>query len=331
VIAYRDQVALALRAVAVRSLTSYAWFGRSSRPLSPAVTSAFPPGTAREYLISRLEEELYLSFYSQGGPVPHQPREASSARRDQRFVEALSAANRGCGGWEPGWRVAAVEGPHLEVVRDGLRVRVRASECWPARGQRASARVSVRRPKEHRAASPGFYVALGDAQHVRNHDELEVRIYFNVTAVGAAQLVAVVTRLLNEAAVPFSLKVLDHPVGFSRCDAAVLYLANGDFGRAQEPLRAIVSACAPHLRGDVPAFAKRLAAGVAVGEHRPSLGASFGTSRCRLVAEGIVVAHERGATRLSDRLDAAARQFADRGLDLDMPYLVAGSVDDYAL
>jgi hypothetical protein len=331
VIAYREQVALALRAVAVRSPTSYAWFGHSSRLLSPAVTSAFAPGTAREYLITLLEDELYRSFYSQGGPLPHCPTETSPARPDPGFVAALSAANSGCGGWQGGWRVEAVEGLYLQIVRDGLRVRVPASECRPACGERTPVRVSVRRPKEDRAVSPGFYVALGDAEHVSNGDELEVRIYFNLTAAGAARLVAIATRLLNEAAVPFSLKVLDLPASFSRCDAAVLYLADGDFGRVQGPLRAITSACAPHLRGDVPAFAKPLAAGVAVGEHRPSLGASFGTGRCRLVAEGIVAAHEHGAARLSDRLDAVARQFAERGLDLDVPYLVAGSVDGYAL
>jgi hypothetical protein len=191
--------------------------------------------------------------------------------------------------------------------------------------------VSVRRPKEHRAASPGHYIAVGDADRASDPDAIEVRVYFNLMAVGAARLVAIATRLLNDAAVPFSLKVPDHPAGFSRCDAAVLYLRDGDFVRVRGLLRECASACASHLRGAVPPFTKRLAAGIAVGEHRPSFGASFGTSRCRLLAEGVVVAHELGATRPSDRLDAVARQFAEHRLDLDMPYLVAGSADRYAL
>jgi hypothetical protein len=331
VISYREQVALALQAVAVRSATSYSWFGRGSRPLPRALTSAFPPGVARDYLIALIEEELYRSFYSQGEPVPRRPRETSRARSDPAFVETLSAANRGRGGWEAGWRVEAVAGPTLQLTRDGLRVGVRASECRLLHGERTGAWVSVRRLKEHRAASPGFYIALGDAPHNSSDDELEVRVYFNLTAAGAARLVAIVTHLLNAAAIAFNLKVLDHPVSFSRCDAAVLYLYEDDFDRVQPFLRAIAMACSAYLRGGAPAFAKPLAAGVAVGEHRPSLGTSFGTSRCQLVAEGIVVAHERGATRLCDRLNIVAQRFADRGIDLDVPYLLPGSADRYTL
>jgi hypothetical protein len=54
-------------------------------------------------------------------------------------------------------------------------------------------------------------------------------------------------------------------------------------------------------------------------------------SRCRLIAEGIVAAHERGASRLCDRLDAVAHRFAESGLDLDVPYLAPGSSDSYEL
>jgi hypothetical protein len=192
--------------------------------------------------------------------------------------------------------------------------------------------VCLRRPKELCATSPGFYIALGDAALALGREDIEVRVYFNVTAGGARPLVASCTRLLNDAQIPFSLKILDHPSGFTRCDAAVLYLEHGGFDRARGPLSGIASACAPHLRGEPPAFTKPLAPGVSVGEHRPSLGASFGTSRCRLVAEGIVAAHERGEGRLADRVDAVARRFADQGLDVEVPYLLApGSSGRYAL
>jgi hypothetical protein len=331
VISYREQAALALRAVAVRSPTSYAWFGHASRPLPLAVRSALSAGAAREFLIAGLAEELYRSFYSPGAPVPHRPRERSSARSDPGFVNALSAANGGSGGWQPGWRVEAVEGPTLQLVRNQLGVRAGASECRWAGGDGRPAHVSVRRPKEHRAASPGHYIAVGDADQADDPDAIEVRLYFNLMAAGAARLVAIATRLLNDEAVPFSLKILDHPASFSRCDAAVLYLRDGDFVRVQGLLRECASACVSHLRGEVPPFTKRLTAGIGVGEHRPSFGASFGTSRCRVLAEGIVVAHEHGATRLSDRLDHVAGRFAERRLNLDVPYLVAGSTDRYAL
>ena len=56
-------------------------------------------------------------------------------------------------------------------------------------------------------------------------------------------LVAVCTRLLNEARIPFELKVVDDPGSFPRCDAAVLYLDDGRFERARDSLRTIVSRC----------------------------------------------------------------------------------------
>jgi hypothetical protein len=331
-IPFREQVALALPAVAVRSATSYAWFGCPSRPLPRAVASAFPPGAEREYLIARIEQELYRSFYTQSRAMPYRPGNVAPGNPDAVFVQALSTANTGRGGWDAGWRVESVEGTDLQVARRGLRVRVRSLDCGPPQVPRVpGALVSVRRDKEHRSVSPGFYFALGDAEQLTGRDEVEVRVYFHVTAAGAAPLIAIATRLLNRAAIPFSLKVLDHPARFSRCDAAVLYLRDGDFSRLRGALRVIVSTCASHMRVDVPAFTRPLAPGVAVGEHLPRHGASFGTSRCRFVAEGIVAAHERKRNRLADRLDAVARQFAARGLDLDAPYLVRSPVDHYVL
>jgi HopA1 effector protein family len=325
---YRDQLAQALRAVAVTSPTSYSWFGRRSRPLPEAVRAALGADTAREYLIGLLEHELYRSFYTQGRPVPESM--IDSTRADLEFVDALSRANTGVGGWEPGWRVEALEHRFLVVTRNGLRVRVHAADCGPpGAGHEPGAAVTVRRPKELRAASPGFYTALGDTEITARREYSEVRVYFNVRAEGAAALVAACTRLLNQAKVPFDLKVIDRPAGFLRCDAAVLYLTDDAFERARESLRTITSACANHLVGDPPAFTKPLRRGVAVGEHRPHLGASFGSTRCRLVAEGIVAAYETGVRRLSDRVDAVARCFALKELDIDFPYLEPGSTDRY--
>jgi hypothetical protein len=331
VIGYREQVESALRAVAVTSSTSYAWFGRRSRPLPRAVTSALVPDSAREYLIDGLQNELYRSFYTHGRPVPR-GRKGVPGRPDQALVEALSRANSGTGGWQPGWRVERVERGTVQVVRKGVHARVPVSDCRGVdRGCVAGAIVSVRRPKEVVGGSPGFYTAVGDTAGSAGHDRIEVRVYFNVRAEGATPLVAVCTRLLNEATIPFDLKVIDDPGSFPRCDAAVLYLDNGGFERVRESLRTIISTCAPHLHGEPPAFAKPLAPGVAVGEHRPSLGRSFGTSRCRLVAEGIVAAHDRGARRLPDRMDAVAGRFAKHGLDIEVPYLAPGSAARYEL
>jgi HopA1 effector protein family len=330
-ITYREQVESALRAVTVTSPTSYAWFGRQSRPLPRAVASALAPDSARQILIDGLKNELYRSFYTQGRPVPLSTNGVPGPP-DHAFVKALSRANSGMGGWQQGWRVERVQSGTVLVVRDGLRVRVPVSDCRGGdRACIADGLVSIRRPKEMIAGSPGFYTALGNTEPTAGSAGVEVRLYFNVCAEGATPLVAMCTRLLNEARVPFDLKVIGDPWSFPRGDAAVLYVDNGDFQRLRKLLWTIVSTCDPHLHGAPPAFAKPLARGVAVGEHSPSLGPSFGTSRCRLVAEGIVAAYESGARQLAARIDAVARRFAMDGLDIESPYLAPGSDGHYEL
>jgi HopA1 effector protein family len=325
---YREQVALALRAAGVSSTGSYSWYGRRSRVHPVGVRTPEPNGATRAQLVRELQGVLYRSFYTQGRPVPVSRLAGAGSRADPAFVDALSRSNSGRGGWQSGWRVERVGPRSLVVVApDGLRVRVGAAECRPEGGRA----VAVRRPREHRYMSPGFYTAFGDAVPSVAADDVEVRVYFNITASGAAPVVACCTDLLNRAGVPFVLKVLDNPAGFTRCDAAVLYVREQDFDHARGPLRAIVVVCATYLRAHVPAFTKPLADGVAVGEHRGDLGASFGSCRCRLVAEAIVDAHERRSTGLADRLEAVARRFTGIGLDLRVPYLVPRSVDRYVL
>jgi hypothetical protein len=295
------------------------------------VAATLAPDSARAFLIGGLQDELYRSFYTQGRPVPAGTK-GVPGRPDQALVEALSRANYGSGGWQPGWQVEVVERDTVLAVRDRLHVRVPISECRaPDDDYGAGAPLSIRRPKELLAGSPGFYTALGDTEPTAGHNGIELRVYFNISATGAARLVAVCTSLLNETRISFGLKVVDHPAGYARSDAAVLYLDNGDFERMRESLRAIVSTCAPDLCGEPPAFAQPLAPGVAVGEHSLNLGPSFGTSRCRLVAEGIVAADDSGARRLPDRFEAVARRFVYHGLDIDAPYLAPGSAGHYEL
>ena len=328
---YREQIAQASRAVAITSSTSYAWFGRRSPPLPRPVRSALTADAARAYLVGLLERELYRSFYTQGIPVPRTPGgETGWARPDRSFVAALSEANTGAGAWEPGWRLAAVEHQSALVTRNGVSVRVQASDCRPVpSGSAAVGAVSLRRPKELRAVSPGFYTAVGDRGFLADPEDTEVRVYFNVTPEGALPLVGACTRQLNEEGVAFSLKVVDHRSGFLRCDPAVLYLDGRDFEEVRESIGAIASVCEQHLRPEAPAFAKPLIPGVALGEHRPRLGTSFGFSRCRLVAEGIVTARDSGAGTHSDPVDAVACRFAEQGLNIEYPYLAPGSADRY--
>jgi hypothetical protein len=56
---YRDQVAAALQAVAIRGPTRYAWLGRTSRPLPADLEAEMDDAARRTYLASCLGAELY--------------------------------------------------------------------------------------------------------------------------------------------------------------------------------------------------------------------------------------------------------------------------------
>jgi len=325
---YRDQVASALAALTLTG-TSYSWFGEPSPPLRHAVAATLSPAVVREHLLGRLTGELYGSFYTRGAPIPRHPHDTVPAKADPAFVAALSAANAGAGGWDRGWIVHAVGERSITVARDGLRVIVPARAAEPPDAE-LGAVVHLRRGNEQTGRAPGFYVALGDADWPAG-DDIELRVYLHVIAAGAALLVTNATRALNERAVPFTLKVVGHPAGYRRGDAAVLYLRRGDFGQARAVVRELVAVCGPYLRPVVPALTYPLAPGVAVAEHVPGHGDSFGASRCRLIAEGALEAHERGATTLIERVGAVGARFAVRELDLDVPYLAPRSWNGYEL
>jgi hypothetical protein len=330
---FRKQIADALRAVRVTSPTSFQWFGEPAAPLRRGVLSALSPSAARELLVTRLASELYESFFTHGAPTPRNAHGVDTGRSDPVFVAALSGANAGTGGWSDGWRVVDADDDLVVVQRDGPRLRSAPSDLRVVAGGAPApgAIVLARRPAELRAASPGFYIALGDVAGGRGPPAVEVRVYLHLTHTGAVPLIAAATRLLNDERVAFTLKVVDHPRRFRRCDAAVLYLEQGAFARARAPLRAVVAACAPHLRPATPPFTKRLAPGVGIGEHAPVLGPSFGTGRCRLLAQGIVDAAEQRLTPPEDRMDAVARRFARNGIDLDAAHLASPGRDVYVL
>ena len=116
------------------------------------------------------------------------------------------------------------------------------------------------------------------------------------------------------------MKVADHPARIDRCDAAVLYLPADRFQQVRAGLLEVAEGLGPRLRPAIPAFTLELTAGVGLAEDDGG-AKSFGTRRSELLASGIVRAHARGLTRISDRLDAVEERFGEDGVELGAPYL----------
>jgi hypothetical protein len=318
---YRDQVAAALDAVAIRGATQYAWLGRVSRPMPASLQAELSQRECHMYLTGCLREELYASFYCHGRPVSARWGEPQPAAADPWLERAISESNSGRGGWESGWTIERLLGDDAIVATPRLRTRIRTADCRPVDGAlRVGGRVSLRLPKGLPSLSPGFHTVIAEAETYGASYAGVVRVYWNVGRAGAPALVRALTSRLNGDEVPFRLKIADHPVRLDRCDAAVLYLRAEIFGALRDMLRDVAGALTTHLRRRVPAFTLALAPGVGLAED-DTAAESFGERRCGLLAEGIVRAHEQGVTTAKGRLEIVAARFAQDGVSIDAPYL----------
>jgi hypothetical protein len=316
---YREQVAEALDAVTVRGAAQYVWMGRTSRRLPAALLAAMDDGERRGFLVACLREELYASFYCHGRAVRARWGEPQPAVADRRLADALSEANCGRGGWQNGWTVEAIVGDEAIVARAGLRVRAALADCRAnGAGLAAGAPVALRVPKELPGLSPGFFTILGDAVDDEPSDAV-VRVYWNLGPARAPDLVRSLTTELNARAVPFRLKVLDHPLRFDRSDAAVLYLPAPRFAGVRDGLARVASSLERALGRHVPAFTRELAPGVGLAEDGGG-AISFGQRRCAPLAEAIVRAHDEGIRDREARIGLVAECFTRAGVRLEAPY-----------
>ena len=320
---YEAQLEQALAAIKVHSDLTHSWLGDRSPALPAPLRRRLPNAAKRAYVVQTLQTRLYASFYAYGHPVrtpPLPPQRGNSGK----FVQELSLANCGKGGWEGGWELRDIEGSQARIYRGGLLVSADLSACRGTEESdpRVGEAVEVKIGKELPAISPGFYLALGDAPG--RYPGPVVRIYWNVNPRNAVVLMRMATLALNEAEVPFHLKILDHPMAYGRCDAAVLYVPRRHWERLAWAIKDVCQSLS--LEQGVPAFTKRLAPGVGLAED-PETGDSFGLHRCLFLAEAVVEAESRpesAAAIACERLEAS-------GINIRNPYLSSGSDDVYEL
>jgi hypothetical protein len=329
---YLQQIEEAIRAVSFHSSTSYSWFGQPSPPLDPKAKRALTLQAARGYLLYSLKQQLYRDFYCQGFATPQEPEFLYPPVMIGMtpFVQVLSTANCGAGCYEDGWKVRAIEDGNIVVQKDHLQIWAPAEDCFNPKGTPITQgmQVRLRFPKELLNMSPGFYMVLGNKRLPDDEAQVMVRFYWNLTAEGAVPFVKRTTILLNQALLPFRLKVLRDPTLYRRCDAAVVYVLKRDYNAVSELLASVYREVAPTLKKATPAFTKPLAPGLGLAENVGD-GESFGEHRCRLFAHALIYAYELGQTSLEVRLQTVVDCFAEENISLDAPFLSPDSTDEY--
>jgi HopA1 effector protein family len=243
------------------------------------------------------------------------------------FALSLSEANQGQGSWESGWLIRGAENGSVIAERNGLRFWVRPEDVRAPGPLTDGVSASVKLPKEFRHMLPGFYFAVGDAEHDGNLPDA-VRVYWHLRPVGAAPLVALITGRLNVAGIPFRLKLVSDPLGYRRSDPAVLYLPRSSYGKAAPLLAQLYAEVRQFLRSPVSAYVKRMAYGVGLAED-PNDGSSFGQHRSRLLATALASPASAGAASAGDRLDAVVAALEANGFEPAALHLNPGSSDGY--
>jgi hypothetical protein len=333
---YFEQISGAVDALRIVSPGTYAWFGRRVQIAPARLRASLTPALTRRLLLAALSERLYADFYLRGDAAPSRTglagRAPDSPATRAAFVEALARANSGHGQWDDGWEVRAITPDgELLVERDGTALRVPRSACRP-HGQATpapGARVRIGPLRDDPAVAPGFFTVLGDARLADDAHTPLLRVYWNCMPAGAAQLVRLLSVRLNREEIPYRLKLVDNPAAFTRADAAVLYIEPERYDDVAPIVADVYPRMTPHLRAAVPALTLELAPGLGLAED-PGGDESFGTQRCRLLAEGIIQAWEQRRHALEARVLVVAECFAEAGVSFEAPFLNPGSTASYA-
>jgi hypothetical protein len=261
---------------------------------------------------SGLTYALYSDHYSL------LPTEATPANMNGfAFLANLRAANPIAQRHEDGWTVARADPSGAWLINAAQQQRFAAlGEIIPLAGAIAPGLpVRLLHMRETVTGPAGHYLISGrpvfDPQTGR-----QVRFYWNVGPNGAATFLREIGARLDRRRIPFQAKIPVDPARYARTDAGVLYLNDEDVEACRDAITATYRALHDSLRPAVPLFTREIAPGLAFAESPPTRE-SFGMHRCALVAEGLVMAQQRGVREAEARLAILRERLTAYGLELD--------------
>jgi hypothetical protein len=250
---------------------------------------------------------------------------AGTQEPDAGLRESLRAISASSAHWDGGWLPVGPPEPGGRFIMKGDALRwAPAGECLVASSGGAPGRCWLLVRHDARELMPGFHFLFGRTPGDAADEFRPVRFYLHSRASTAAAVGATIADLLDAFGVPFRYKTLDFAAGYDRTDPSVLYVAARHAVMVERLLRHAFSETPGRwLDASVPLFTRRVADGIGFAVD-PGNGESFGTDRCRIVAEGILDAWRAGEASEAGRWAAVEDRFAALGVSLDRPYLGAG-------
>jgi HopA1 effector protein family len=277
-------------------------------------------------LIASLAQHLYQAWYLRWSPAPAprgplRPYELDAAA-------ALRVAHAQSESFEDGWiaRRVSTHG-RVQATKDGAARLLDRSDYIvagrPGRRAEPGDRLRVAARNDY-IDDVGFWIThLGGWPPAQ--PELLTRLYLHSGRFAIPLLVRELTRVLTGAGAPAALKTAAASADFDRADSIVVYFPKPAFVGLASELSSLAVEMSRHLVDPPPRLTLRLTVGVGIADGAPE-GASFGESRCRLIAEALC---DAGPATVEARVAAIRARFLTTGLDPDRPHLSGPEADDY--
>ncbi|MGL5997488.1 MAG: lanthionine synthetase LanC family protein [Pseudomonas proteolytica] len=292
------------------------WMEGRSFTAQPIALSADHGGYDDDPRVERLQQYLYRHYYIGCGDDPN-PLSA--------WYPAV-AGPRDEGTWQV---LEQLGGGALAVQQRRVTRRVEPGEYLfdgvPAQAIRGH-HVQVRRVAWTVQLDPAFVYLSGEAAQDSCNEDCLVRYYLAPKPAQLGELIQNLTRTLEHACIPYLLKYPRDPRQWLRDDAVVLYIA----ARHAYSVHGVLGGCGRWLgkclRGDALLWAKPLLPGLGFAQD-PCDGHSFGESRCRALALGLLAAASQG----TDVLASVQWQFEQQRIDWQHPHLESDPGDRFGL
>ncbi len=291
-------------------------------PIAPLPTMQ----AERDNALTGLAAALYSRWYARWWP----PTDITPAVEDAGVVPRVRAAHAATACFDTGWVVNSVGFfGDIAVTRNGDELYVERGDYVNltrlAAPVRARDTVAVTMRRDRSAPEEGWWYTWGSAGPPPAPPLL--RVYWNCGSEAAATVVRAITTVVERSAVPYMLKCPSSGALFGRCDSVVLYISPDVWNSIKQGLKEAYDRVAKNLRAEVPRLALRLGPGVAIAED-PADGRSFGESRSRAVADGVIDVLLSGLAETEQVAATMAARLAAHGISPARPYLRSGSAPD---
>lgn len=275
----------------------------------------------RQNLTQTLTHSIYSQFYCGITAENISEKLPVKAARDV-FMEQLSSVNTTQEKPDYNWTIYSIDQTGNAFVKKGEELRwlqpngyqfqdPNQKEC------KVNTKVNLIKTKEDKNLQPVFYHVF--SEEVFPQEVEMARIYWNIQPEGAAELIELLTKALNNYKIPFQFKCLNHPELFVRTDAAVLYLAKKHVPIVSIILQPVITEIQKHLKEEVPMFTLQIAKGVGYAED-PGKGMSFGMSRASVIAEAIVDGFFR-KEKINQRVTTVINHLKQKGMEINRLHL----------